>query len=164
MASDVELTKDGPSYTATTLRTFHQRGYRSGELFFITGADAFKDIATWKDYPVILDEAHFAVVSRPGYPVSELPRVLPSLAPRMTQAPVHESDTTSIFLIDAPTADVSSTAIRQLCARGQDLADLVPIAVKQHIDQHGLYAGAGASPERGLEPSRPAAGRMHGES
>ena len=164
IASDIELRNDQPSYTATTLRAFHESGFDSQELFFITGADAFKEIATWKDYPAILDEAHFAVVSRPGCTVGELAHALPALAARMTPPPVRASDATSIFLIDALTTDVSSTAIRQRCARGQDLGDLVPGAVKQHIEQHGLYVGSGASPDSGLEPSRPAAGRMHGES
>ena len=39
------------SYTTTTLQQFHDRGYRPTELFFIIGADAFADIATWRDYP-----------------------------------------------------------------------------------------------------------------
>ena len=46
---------------------FHERGYLSSELFFVIGADAFADIASWRDYPKILDAAHFAVVSRPGF-------------------------------------------------------------------------------------------------
>ena len=45
---------------------FHERGYLPSELFFVIGADAFADIASWRDYPNILDAAHFAVVSRPG--------------------------------------------------------------------------------------------------
>lgn len=164
IASDLELRKEEPSYTATTLRAFHEDGYRSEELFFITGADAFKEIATWKDYPAILDDAHFAVVSRPGCDVQDLARVLPALASRMTSPPVQPSDAPSIVLIDAPTSDVSSTAIRQRCARGQDLGNLVPQAVRQHIEQHGLYVRSDRSSEADFEPSRPAAGRMHGES
>jgi nicotinic acid mononucleotide adenylyltransferase len=45
-----------------------------------------------------------------------------------------------IFLIDARTPDVSSTAIRTRRARGESIAGLVPGAVEQHIEQHGLYA------------------------
>ena len=30
-------------------------------LCFVTGADAFRDIETWKDYPAILDRCHFVV-------------------------------------------------------------------------------------------------------
>src|SRR5947207_10342102 len=80
---DLELRKDTPSYTADTLRHFHAIGFAPSELVFITGADAFLEIATWREYPAVLDLAHFAVVSRPGVPVGELSARLPALAPRM---------------------------------------------------------------------------------
>src|SRR5262245_45751861 len=73
-ALDVELQQAGPSYTATTLRQLHDEGYRASSLFFITGADAFVDIAAWRDYPSFFDLANFVVVSRPGLPVREFPR------------------------------------------------------------------------------------------
>jgi nicotinate-nucleotide adenylyltransferase len=140
-ASDLELRAPAPSYTTATLKKFHQRGYGPCELFFVLGADAFADIGTWRDYPAILADAHFAVVSRPGYPVQQLPQRLPRLADRMVHAPL---DTLSqidplIVLIDAPTADVSSTAIRQRRASGDSIAGMVPPSVQQHIEQHGLY-------------------------
>ena len=43
----MELRLDGPSYTSDTLERYHQRGYERTELFFVIGADAFADIATW---------------------------------------------------------------------------------------------------------------------
>jgi nicotinic acid mononucleotide adenylyltransferase len=45
----------------------------------------------------------------------------------------------SIFLIDAATADVSSTAIRARLAAGQTVVGMVEPRVRQHIEQHGLY-------------------------
>jgi nicotinate-nucleotide adenylyltransferase len=65
IASDDELRLDGPSYTAETLDRLHARAAAS-QIFFITGADAFADIATWKRYPEVLELANFVVVSRPG--------------------------------------------------------------------------------------------------
>jgi nicotinate-nucleotide adenylyltransferase len=163
LADDVELGSAEPSYTVSTLRTFHQRGYRSNDLFFITGADAFREIATWRNYPAILDDANFAVVSRPGFPVGVLAGVLPTLAPRMARPPARPSDGTSIFLIDAPTSDVSSTAIREACASGRGPGDMVPPVVRQHIDQHALYRSPLASAESFSRPPATAAGRMHGQ-
>src|SRR6476469_6161140 len=114
-AADLELRHDAPSFTSRTLEMFHDRGYLSSELFFVIGADAFADIANWRDYPKILDAAHFAVISRPGASVKELPRRLPRLAERMARPPIDEVAQIDplIILIDAPTADVSSTAIRE---------------------------------------------------
>ena len=44
-----------------------------------------------------------------------------------------------IFLVDAPTAPVSSTDIRERLARGGDIAGLVPAAVKAYIERQDLY-------------------------
>jgi len=72
-ASDLELRLRTESFTADTLKQFHDRGYAPAELFFVIGADAFTEIESWKDYPRVLDYAHFAVVSRPGYPAGDAP-------------------------------------------------------------------------------------------
>jgi nicotinic acid mononucleotide adenylyltransferase len=50
-------------------------------------------------------------------------------------------------LVDAPTAPVSSTSIRQRIADGQTVAGLVPAAVAAYIQAHGLYR-ARATDER----------------
>ena len=66
--SDLEVRREGPSYTALTLEALHREGFTAAELFFITGSDAFADVGTWHDYPRILQLANFVVVSRPGAP------------------------------------------------------------------------------------------------
>jgi nicotinate-nucleotide adenylyltransferase len=167
-AVDLELRQDVPSYTADTLRHFHAIGFAPSELVFITGADAFLEIATWREYPAVLDLAHFAVVSRPGVPAGELSARLPALAPRMRPVDgimVHPtaSAPTCIFLIDAVTAEVSSTAIRGARQARQSIAGLVPLLVQHHIEQHGLYEDstpAAGAPKGSLTS---AAGRLHGQ-
>ena len=165
-ASDLELRTGAPSYTTVTLKQFHQRGYGPSELFFIIGVDAFADIVKWKDYPAILDRANFAVVSRPGFPAAGLPQRLRELESRMTKPPLDAplSGRTMIFLIDAGTSDVSSTAIRHRRVNGQSIAGLVPPGVQQHIEQHGLYTSITPG-RRALDAaSVPTAGRLHGEN
>jgi len=68
-----------------------------------------------------------------------------------------------IILLDAATADVSSTAIRGRLTLGQSIAGLVPARVQQHIEQHGLYAST--IPGRRASDGRetPQAGRLHGQ-
>lgn len=165
-ASDIELRHPTPSYTTTTLNRFHERGYSASELFFVIGADAFAEIASWKDYPRILDQAHFAVMSRPGCPVQQLPSRLPELAPRMVQPSMDDMTQMDpvIILIAAPTTDVSSTAIRQRRADGLPIAGLVHESVQQHIEQHGLYTSMTPGRRASDEQPIPAAGRLHGQS
>ena len=164
-AADLELRHDAPSFTSRTLELFHERGYLSSELFFVIGADAFADIASWRDYPKILDAAHFAVISRPGFSVKELPRRLPRLADRLARPPIDQIAQIDplIILIDAPTADVSSTAIRERLTTGQDISGLVPPNVQQHIEQHGLYTSTTPGRRASDAARMPAAGRLHGQ-
>jgi nicotinate-nucleotide adenylyltransferase len=139
--SDAELRAEGPSYTISTLERLAAEGRRGSEMFFISGADAFAEIETWHRYPEVLDRCHFAVVSRPGVPASSLPARLPQLAPRFRRP----EDTVTpeagpvIFLVDAPTPDVSSTDIRRRIRAGGAITGLVPATVEQHIRRHGLY-------------------------
>jgi nicotinate-nucleotide adenylyltransferase len=164
-AADLELRSDATSYTSGTLERFRERTYSPSELFFVIGADAFADIGSWRDYPRILDAAHFVVVSRPGSPVDELPRRLPLLASRMARPPIDQFEQLDrlILLIDAPTADVSSTAIRRRLAAGESIAGMVPPSVQQHIEQHGLYTSTTPGRRASDAPRMPAADKLHGQ-
>jgi nicotinate-nucleotide adenylyltransferase len=155
VTDDQELVAAVTSYTSDTLQRLHGKGYRADRLFFITGADAFAEIATWRDYPRLLELAHFAVVSRGQCRASALRQTLPRLAPLMrivsinqagsaalpsaTADPAVSNGALPIFLIDAPTAPTSSTEIRNLLARGQSVAHLLPKGVAAYIRRHGLY-------------------------
>jgi nicotinate-nucleotide adenylyltransferase len=147
VASDQELLRGGPSFTADTLRALQAEGMPASRLFFLTGADAFAEIATWKDYPVLLDLAHFVVCSRPGSPAGMVRGLLPDLADRMTTVSredrVAMDDSpeapTRILLLDAATASVSSTDVRATAAAGASLDGLVPGSVAAHIRKHRLY-------------------------
>ena len=70
---------------------------------------------------------------------------------------------TAIFLIDAATADVSSTTIRQRCETGDPLDGLVPAIVQQYIEQHGLYTSKTPGRRASDAATRDAAGRLHGK-
>ncbi|HEY7289484.1 MAG TPA: nicotinate-nucleotide adenylyltransferase [Vicinamibacterales bacterium] len=152
MASDDELQAAGPSYTADTLDRLHRGGWSGSQIFFIIGADAFAEIATWRRYPEVLDLASFVVVSRPGHGLDGLPRRLPALASRMRRV---DSDTAvsnpSIFLLDAATSDVSSTDVRQRLQRGESIRGLVPSLVETHIRQHHLYQTVSANELHGQD-------------
>jgi nicotinate-nucleotide adenylyltransferase len=147
-ASDDELRADGPSYTADTLTRQRARGMHPSQIFFITGADAFAEIATWKRYPEVLDLANFVVVARPGHQLADLASRLPGLAPRMRSTPgvARASTDPLIYLLSVATPDVSSTNVRERLRRGESISGLVPPLVETHIHQHRLYcAAAGAA-------------------
>lgn len=161
--SDVELLAPGPSYTADTLHhVATEHGLGRTQIFFITGADAFAEIETWKRYPDVLDLANFVVVSRPGMSLVDLRSRLPHLRGRMrlplgrAHSEITSPGETTIFLVDAPTPDVSSTEIRRSIGRGEPVMGMVPPGVEWHILQHGLYVQR--------DPTIPRAEHLHGEN
>jgi len=133
LVSDLEIRREGPSYTALTLEALHRDGYAPAHLFFITGSDAFAEVGTWYDYPRILQLANFVVVSRPGAPnVSDL-----IAGP---QFPI--TDMPAVLSVEANTPDVSSTDIRRRVSAGESIDGLVPSSVAGHIRRHHLYVPA----------------------
>ena len=143
--SDMELGRAGASYTADTLRALHTDGWRPLQLFFILGTDAFAEIATWREFPAVLDSAHFVVIARPGTTLQEAAARTPSLQPRIRRAGADttEDGRTRIILLEAHTRDICSTTIRARLAAHQPIDDLVPAAVANHIVAHQLYGAAG---------------------
>ena len=138
--SDEEMRDDAPSYTVNTLDRLAGRGVDLRQVFFLTGADAFRDIRTWKQFPAVLDRCAFVVVSRPGQPAPGLREMLPELADRMRQTPCDLSDRPSIYIVDAPTAPAEATDIRKRVAAGTSIAGLVPESVATYIQKHRLYS------------------------
>jgi nicotinate-nucleotide adenylyltransferase len=141
-ASDLEMDTDGPSYTVDTLDRLAARGVDLEDVCLILGADAFREIPTWKAYPALLDRCHVAVVSRPGLPARTLRTMLPELASRMSTATTAPTPGPAIHLIDAGTAPVSSTDVRRRLADNLLADGLVAPAVAAHIRRHGLYREA----------------------
>ena len=129
-ASRIELDREGPSYTYDTLVAL-----REWQIFFITGADAFAEIATWSRYPAVLDLANFVVVSRPGITLDSIRARVPSA---FCDRP---SASTRVILVEAHTPDISSTDIRRRVRAGQSLSGFVPDSVARFIAEHRLYSG-----------------------
>jgi nicotinate-nucleotide adenylyltransferase len=135
--SDLEVRRDGPSYTAQTLEALQREGVAPSDLFFITGTDAFADVAMWHDYPRILQLANFVVVSRPG-----APRAAELIPPPIPGKPDHNPTAPAVYSVEADTPDVSSTEIRRRVGAGDSLDGLVPLSVAGHIRRHHLYVPA----------------------
>lgn len=124
--SEMELVREGTSYTIDTLRDLHAEGWAASQLFFILGTDAFAEIANWRGFPAILDAARFVVIARPGMTLDAVLARTPDLRTRVS-------------LVEARTRDVSSTDIRRRLSAHQAIDDLVPAAVARHILAHHLY-------------------------
>ena len=129
MVSDIELHRQGPSYTVDTIDALKvQRGERA-EFYFITGADAINELATWHDVRELLQKCHFIAATRQGTALAreELYRQFGELA----REHIHE--------VVTPELEISSTEIRQRVRKGASIRYMVPDAVADYIYKEGLY-------------------------
>jgi nicotinate-nucleotide adenylyltransferase len=120
----VEIDRDGLSFTVDTLRAFvaRARGEALAEYYFLLGADAWRTFPRWREPSEIMRLATVVVLTRGGEPISppsaglRAPRVLPTRR-----------------------IDVSSTEIRSRVRAGLSLRGFVSEAVREYIEENGLY-------------------------
>ena len=145
--SDVENRREGRSYTVDTIGYFRETFGEELEIFFILGQDAFADIRRWKDWRRLLTLCHFIVMSRPGWARGALRRALPpAYASRFAydrKARGYRGPSGSLIAFAPVTAlAIGATDIRERVKQGRSIRYLVPDAVREYIEKHGLYRGS----------------------
>ena len=143
----IEAGRDGPSYTADTLRELKQRN-PDMEIHFIMGADGVVDLPNWHLPRQILELCSLCIVHRPGFPAPDMV----GLAHRLE----IEFEAISQRVIPTVRSDVSSSDIRHRIATGKSVRYMVPDEVAKWIDERKLYsqprlAGIAASNRRSSE-------------
>ncbi|MCB0887395.1 MAG: nicotinate-nucleotide adenylyltransferase [Propionibacteriaceae bacterium] len=134
--SRVDIDREGDTYTVDTLKDLRAERGDDTDLFFITGADALRQILTWRGADQLFDLAHFVGVTRPGVPLSE-----DDLS--------HLPDD-AVTLLEVPALSISSTACRDRVRVHKPIWYLVPDGIVQYIAKRGLYPapGSGVSDDR----------------
>lgn len=130
--SGLEVVREGRTYTADTLRELRRRLPAGCEVTFIVGADSFATLDRWHESDRLGALASFAVAARPGTVLDDavLDRIRAACAIEPAVVPL------------APLA-ISSRELRAAAAAGRSLRYLVPEAVIQFIEAHGLYGSGG---------------------
>jgi len=140
--SDVELQRQGNSYSIDTLRTFRER--QADTFFFILGQDAFAEIETWKEYHELFSLCNFIVMVPAGFEKTPLDARLPAGLTSSfhynqgERVWLHQSGHTLHFK-EITFLDISSTRVRELLQNGKSVKYLVPPEVEAYIQAHGLY-------------------------
>jgi len=124
--SDLELRRNGPSYTVQTLRELREQRPES-ELHLIMGADQWASFGGWKDPGEIARIARIVVMTREG----EGSGTLETGFSGGEEPPLTEVSVTRF--------DLSSTLIRERIGEGRSIRYLVPDEVRRIIEAAKLY-------------------------
>ncbi len=115
--SDIEFSMPKPSYTVETIDRLRML-YPDTSFSILCGADIADTIRQWRQGERVAAENTIYVYPRRGYACS---------------------DSSFVFLPDAPMTDISSTSVRKAVASGKEIGDCVPPQVEKFIKQHRLY-------------------------
>ena len=115
--SDLEITRNGPTYAVDTVREW-KRLNPSDELFWIVGSDALSGIPSWHEWEAFVSEVTIVAVNRVGQ---------------------NDSVPFDFVSVDMPEVRISATELRDRFTNGLDTQYLVPKNVSQYISDQGLY-------------------------
>ncbi len=124
--SDIEVRREGPTYTLDTVRELRERGAK--QLWWIMGADAVLDLPHWHKPGEILAHARIAAAVRPGAELErrQLDRIIYGLGRWLDWVPMEP-------------IDLSASEVRDRIRCGKDVSTDVPAAVLEYAREHLLY-------------------------
>jgi nicotinate-nucleotide adenylyltransferase len=145
--SRTEVDREGPSYTADTLRELRS-SQPDDELFLILGGDQAAALPEWHSPDEVLSLATVAVVERTNWSRNAIGVKLSRLR-----------GAERLRYLDMPLIQVSSSAIRRRIREGLPIRYLVPDRVARHVEANGLYGPpAAVSPAQTRDATATAAG------
>lgn len=115
--SDIEIKREGPSYTIDTIRQMKASFTEPADFCFIVGIDNLYEIQFWKNPHNIIEECRLVAAKRPCDGEGAIPEWLKN----------------HVEIVDVPLIGVSSSDIRQRLQDGRSIRYLVPEAVYDYI-------------------------------
>ena len=129
IVSDLEMRREGKSYTVDTLRELYDP---AGRLFFLMGTDMLLTLDQWREPEEIF---------RLCYPVYIRREADATLDDRIVEkiTSYHQRFGKMVPRIVAPAIELSSSDVRNAVAQGAPIDHMVHPAVARYIDNHQLY-------------------------
>jgi nicotinate-nucleotide adenylyltransferase len=119
--SDVEFTMPIPSYSIDTLTNLSTQ-FPQHQFILIIGSDNAVIFNQWKNYREILDKFEVYVYPRRNFDVSKAIFNYPEMK-----------------VMDTPYYDISSTEIREMIRKGEEVNDWLHPSVQKFISDNNLY-------------------------
>lgn len=127
--SDVEMRRNGPSYTIDTIHYFKKIYGDSVSFYFIAGTDTIRDLPNWKFINELLEHCHFIGAMRPdGSQVVDT--TLELLGPKAKDR---------IHLMNVPEMKLSATYLRARLRQGLTVRYMLPKCVVNYIEEYDIY-------------------------
>ena len=133
--SDLEIMREGKSYTIDTVQEILDHYGKDCEVFLIMGADSLNELELWKNIKRLSQLCHFVIVNRPGFNTGASARLVEIIGSNN----VLDMERLEI---EIDPVGISSTDIRKRLNDGVEIKGLVPECVETYIREHDLYSPA----------------------
>ena len=127
--STLEMDRPGETYTVDTLEELRAGVMRDDDVVFIMGVDTLNTMHHWKAPGRILELAQLVVALRPGHAGVDI-KALEAIDPTVGER---------LMTVHLPLIEISGTELRRRATAGEPYRYLVPDAVGDYIEKHGLY-------------------------
>lgn len=123
VAGDAEIVRGGPTYTVDTLRGLVD-SEPTATYFLILGADAARNLPTWREVDEVVALSTLVIVNRPG------------------QDRTSPLEGARVEYVEMVPVEVSSSAIRETVSHGGSPEPATTAAVARLIARHDLYVAS----------------------
>ena len=143
--SKIEIELPEKPYTVETLPRLMSE-FANDEIFFVMGADSWKDILTWREWEKVLLMTNHIVVTRPGYKI-DFSHVTDAVSDRVvdlrgknTPYPSEAPNGQHIYITDAVNIEISATEIRHSIREClPNWRDELSDEVAKYIEKYQIY-------------------------
>jgi nicotinate-nucleotide adenylyltransferase len=133
--STIELERDAPSYTLTTLHELKKALGDDDEIVLIIGSDSLYDLPNWWRADELVGEAEIVCLERPDFPLDHTSELEERFGAEFVAGIKRRA-------VSSPAFTTSSTEIRRRLKQGLSIKDMVPESVREYIAAYGLYSQA----------------------
>ncbi len=127
--SDMEVRRDGPTYTIDTLAELRREKGKGVEFYLILGIDALNELHRWRRPTDVLNMATLVGVTRPGADTVD----------RAALDSIREGASDEVVIVDGLRIDISAADIRRRMSEGLSVRGIIPQAVEDYAKRHVLY-------------------------
>ncbi len=127
--SDIEIKREGNTYTADTLRELKSMEPET-DFYFVAGADILHEIGSWKDPDIIFENCKLLVSVRNNESEDDLKDDMESLKERFGA---------DISILLTTNIDISSSMIRKLISEKKSVRYYLPEALREFILDNKIY-------------------------
>ncbi len=129
VVKDLELHREGPSYTIETLRQL-KATHPDDKFFLIVGADSVRDLHTWHEPEAILEMVTLIRANRPNISLPDMTELTQTFS---------EAALSKILWVAIPGIEISSTDIRKRVRDNKSVRFMTPRSVEVYIHNNRLY-------------------------